>query len=115
MNDMNTVGFTGPLPEDIAIRVDPGRVTIGGGVTFGCVQVGRISTFMTSQPVNLAGQHRLRPGARRFFFKSGSQLCAERGMQKVAAWLHDCRQPCVLPWCTSSCSWTTLEMLEFWR
>ncbi len=54
MNDMNTVGFTGPLPEDIAIRIDPARVTIGGGVTFGCVQVGTISTSMIPQLANPA-------------------------------------------------------------
>ncbi len=69
MNDMNTVGFTGPLPEDIAIRIDPARVTIGGGVTFGCVQVGTISTSMIPQPENPATSAASRCAAQFFFQK----------------------------------------------
>ena len=38
-NDINTVGFSGPLPDERTVRVDPHRVTIGGGATFGDVQV----------------------------------------------------------------------------
>jgi hypothetical protein len=36
---MNTVGFTGILNDEIAVFVNPSRVTLGNGVTFGCVMV----------------------------------------------------------------------------
>lgn len=39
VNDMNTVGFTGILNDDIAVFVNPSRVTLGSGVSFGCVMV----------------------------------------------------------------------------
>lgn len=36
---MNTVGFTGILNDEIAVFVNPSRVTLGSGVSFGCVMV----------------------------------------------------------------------------
>lgn len=39
MNDMNTVGFTGPLSKERTVLVGPDRITLGGGRSFGCVQV----------------------------------------------------------------------------
>ena len=39
MNDMNTVGFTGPLDKGRTVLVGPGRVTVCGGRSYGCVQV----------------------------------------------------------------------------
>ncbi len=39
MNDMNTVGFTGPLDKGRTVLVGPDRVTVCGGRSYGCVQV----------------------------------------------------------------------------